>query len=141
MNATLTTPVDAKIRSEVEAVLAEMYAAWTARDAARVVALFANAPDLVLWGSDDWESILGIENARVEFKRWTHSCPPWTGIGPEKRTYHQVGDMAWAADEVRGDWRAGMRSGFGLYRMTTILERSAAGWKVVHANVSIPDRT
>lgn len=118
----------------VEARLAEMYAAWAARDEPRIRRLFSEGPDLKLWGTDAFERIVGRDEADREFRTWIATCPPWVSIAPDHRSIGVVGDLAWVADDVTGRWRAGAEAGEDHYRCTTVWQRADGEWQVVHAN-------
>ncbi|MFN8678839.1 MAG: nuclear transport factor 2 family protein [Thermomicrobiales bacterium] len=118
----------------VEARLAEMYAAWTARDEPRIRRLFSHRPDLKLWGTDAFERIVGRDEADELFRTWIATCPPWISIAPDHRSFGVVGDLAWAADDVTARWRAGGQAGEARYRCTTVWQRVDGEWYVVHSN-------
>jgi len=119
--------------------LAELYDAWRDRDSDRIKALFSNRDDLVLWGSDKFERIVGRAEADRDFASWIATCPPWTAIEPLHRVSEIRGDIGWAADEVQGTWLDGPTSGVDSYRVTTIWSYEGGHWQVIHANVSIPN--
>lgn len=118
----------------IEARLSEMYAAWTARDEPRIRRLFSDRPDLKLWGTDAFERIVGRDEADQLFRTWIATCPPWISIAPDHRSFDVVGDLAWAADDVTGRWRAGSEAGEDHYRCTTVWQHIGGEWCVVHAN-------
>ena len=137
MMTNVTIPQTVDTATDVAAVedrLAEMYAAWTARDEARIRHLFSDRPDLKLWGTDAFERIVGRDEADELFRTWIATCPPWISIAPEHRSLGVVGDLAWAADDVTGRWRAGSESGEARYRCTTVWQRIDGAWCVVHSN-------
>jgi hypothetical protein len=111
-----------------------MYAGWTARDESRIRRLFSDRPDLKLWGTDAFERIVGRDEADRLFRTWIATCPPWISIVPDHRAIGVVGDLAWVADDVTGRWRAGSEAGEDHYRCTTVWQRIAGEWYVVHAN-------
>ncbi len=133
--ATFSATTDAPTGvAEVEARLSEMYAAWAARDEPRIRRLFSTRPDLKLWGTDAFERIVGRDEADQVFRTWIAACPPWISIVPDHRSIGVVGDLAWAADDVTGRWRAGSEAGEDHYRCTTVWQRIGGEWYVVHAN-------
>lgn len=134
-SATIPAATDASSSvAAVAARLSELYAAWTARDEARLRRLFSDGPDLKLWGTDAFERIVGRDAADREFRSWIATCPPWLSIVPGHRSSGVVGDLAWAADDVTAHWRAGSEEGEAHYRCTTVWQQADSEWYVVHAN-------
>jgi ketosteroid isomerase-like protein len=125
-------------RQQIETNLRHLYDAWSRRDDAATRALFSHRNDLVLWGSDQFERIVGRAEADREFASWLATCPPWTSIAPTSRTMGLRDGLAWVADEVEGRWVRDGESGTVAYRVTSIWEESDDAWELIHANVTIP---
>lgn len=123
----------------LDAALSELYDAWRDRDSDRIKALFSDRDDLVLWGSDKFERIVGRAEADRNFGSWIAACPPWTAMKPFHRVSEVRGDFAWVADEVNGTWVDGPSSGVDTYRVTTVWSFNDDRWQVIHANISIPN--
>jgi hypothetical protein len=125
-------------RSELEANLRRLYGAWRARDEAGIRALFSEGDDLLLWGSDVFERIVGRAEADRDFASWIATCPPWTAMAPTHRVIGIRDGLAWVADEVEGHWTRADEAGVERLRVTTVWEEHDGSWRIVHANVASP---
>jgi SnoaL-like protein len=115
-----------------------LYDAWRDRDEGRMRTFFSDRDDLKLWGTDQFERIIGRAEADDTFAGWIATCPLWTSIEPTHRAIGVGDDLAWVADDVEGRWTQGSASGVVAYRMTTVWEAAGETWRLVHANVAIP---
>ncbi len=120
----------------VAAVLEEMYAAWTARDAARANALLGADERIVLWGTDQWEKIFG--QAEVDLSPWIVTCPPWRSIRPTRRAIVVRDDLAYVADDAEGVWEDAGGRHTAHYRCTCVLQREDGVWRLIHTHFSAP---
>jgi ketosteroid isomerase-like protein len=125
-------------RGEIEANLLRLYAAWQARDEAGIRALFSDRDELMLWGTDAFERIVGRSEADAEFVTWIATCPPWTAMASTHRVIGIGGDLVWVADEVEGRWANDTEAGTEHFRVTTVWENGDGSWRLVHANVASP---
>lgn len=138
---TATTTRDAMAtdaRAQVEANQRRLYDAWQARDEARLRKLFSHRADLMLWGTDQFERIVGRGEADRDFGAWIATCPPWTSMAPTHRVIGGRDDLVWVADEVEGRWARDGEHGTMHYRATWIWEKVDGEWAIVHANVASP---
>jgi ketosteroid isomerase-like protein len=124
--------------SALEQRLSEFLDAWRVRDSSRLLAMFSTSPQLKLWGSDEFERIVGHDSAREFFPGWIATCPPWTTMTSVHRAAEIAGDIAWAADDVQAAWASGPAGGTTQFRVTTIWHFEMDRWLLVHANVAIP---
>jgi ketosteroid isomerase-like protein len=138
IDTTIESSTTERAKSEIEANLRRLYSAWQARDEARMRALFSDCDDLVLWGTDAFERIVGRAEADREFAGWIATCPPWTSMTPTHRVVGIRDGLAWVADEVEGRWANDTEAGTGNYRVTTVWENGDGSWRLVHANVASP---
>jgi len=137
-NTTIERSTTESARSEIEANLLRLYGAWQARDEAGIRALFSDRDELMLWGADAFERIVGRAEADAEFVTWIATCPPWTAMAPTHRVIGTGGDLVWVADEVEGRWENETEAGTEHFRVSTVWEKSDCSWRLVHANVASP---
>lgn len=138
MTTTQLAGTTATNQEALEASLAEFYDAWRQRDAERARTLFSDRDDLMLWGTDKFERIVGRAEADRDFGSWIATCPPWTAMKPFHRVSEVRGDLAWVADEVNGTWVDGPSSGVDSLRVTTVWSFDHDRWQIVHANIAAP---
>jgi hypothetical protein len=138
--ATIDQPVTKEIasKSELERQVSGLYDAWRDRDEVRIRTFFSDRDDMKLWGTDDFERIVGRAEADREFRNWIATCPPWTSIAPIHRVMDVRDGLGWVADDLEGRWAAGAESGVEHFRMTTVWEETGGTWRVVHANLASP---
>ena len=60
----------------IEERLGLLHDAWRRRNEAEIRTLFADRADLVIWGTDLFERVVGKEEADREFGKWIATCPP-----------------------------------------------------------------
>jgi ketosteroid isomerase-like protein len=138
MIETATEAATSTSRSQIEHNLRDIYDAWQARDEAGVRAFFSDRDDVMLWGTDAFERILGRSEADRDFAGWIATCPPWTTMEPTHRVMGLHDGLAWVADEVTGRWARDDEVGMEEFRVTTVWEETDGSWRLVHANIASP---
>lgn len=130
-----TTLPDTAAAREVVAMMDTLYASWTARERDAANAFLSADARIVLWGTSADESIERQEDA--DLGPWLAQCPPWTRIAPTRRSMGVQGDLAWVADDARGDWDDGAgRTGFSIFRITCVWQREDGAWRCIHSHFS-----
>jgi ketosteroid isomerase-like protein len=104
------------------------------RDVDAFVALWADDPDVTLWGSDLAERDRGIEQIRAHGEGIAGSAHEirfrWDDVD-----VHERGDVAW----VNAHGRLAVDGAEQPYRATAVLVRGDAGWLWHTFNGSLPD--
>ncbi len=133
--APVATP-NADATRAVEAVMAEMYAGWTARNPVVPNALLSKDARIVLWGTDRGEQIIG--QAKADLSPWLALCPPWRSIVPTRHALAVGDDLAYVVDDAEGTWQDGGAAHTAHYRVTCVLQREEGGWRLIHTHFSNP---
>lgn len=129
--------VSVKTVAGVQRVIDEVAEAFESRDIDKMMSLFSDDDDLVVIGTGADERKVGKAEARSLFKRdWAQSEASsiiynWTVVS-------SAGGVAWAAVDGSVYARVGQREIHLPIRMSLVLKKSGARWRIVHWHVSVP---
>jgi ketosteroid isomerase-like protein len=128
---------DAQTEAAVLAALEQTRQAYEQRDMARLLALFAPDPDLVMYGTGADEKRVGVAQVQAQAERdWAQSEAAsfewsWPSVSA-------AGSVAWVAADVIGHARvAGQEVHFPL-RLTGVLEHRGERWLWMQWHFSVP---
>ena len=117
-------------RDEVISAFHAFDAALERKDVDALVNLFADEPDVELWGSDLSERAVGKLEIRglLEglFSRLPESSVRRTFLEP---AVHVSGDVAWVTAAGTARWDPGGEQRVIPYRVTAVLVRTSDGWR------------
>jgi ketosteroid isomerase-like protein len=129
-------------REDVIAVFEGFDAALKRRDVDAIVDLFADDPEVQLWGSDLSERAVGKLEIRALleglFSRLPESSVERTFEDPR---VHVSGDVAWLTAAGTARWEPGGEPRVIPYRVTAVLVRTSDGWRWHTHNGSQPNGT
>jgi ketosteroid isomerase-like protein len=128
--------------SDVAAVFHAFDAALKRKDVDALVDLFADEPDVELWGSDLSERAVG----RLEIRSLLESLfsrLPESSVDRtfEKPRVHVSGDVAWVTAAGTARWESDGGPRVIPYRVSAILVRTKHGWRWHTHNGSQPTDT
>jgi ketosteroid isomerase-like protein len=117
-------------RDDVLAVFAAFDSALKARKLDALVDLFADEPDVELWGSDLSERAVG----KPEISRLLEGLFARLPESSVERTFeeprvHVSGDVAWVTAAGTARWEPGGEPREIPYRVTAVMVRTADGWR------------
>ena len=126
-----------ELRRDVLAVLQTYFDAIAARDLSAVLPLFADDPDLVLFGSGADERRVGRAGLALQTERdWSQSdsmslAITWSSVS-------SAGQVAWASTELTVSVRAdGVELSLPA-RFSVVLEQRGDRWLIVQGHFSLP---
>jgi uncharacterized protein (TIGR02246 family) len=132
-------PIDMSDREDVLAVFDAFDSALKRKDVDAIVDLFADDPDVELWGSDMSERAVGKRAIRglLEglFSRLPESSVARTFEEPR---VHVSGDVAWVTAAGTASWEPDGERRVIAYRVTAVMVRTADGWRWHTHNGSQP---
>lgn len=111
--------------------------AFEERDIDKMMSLFSDDDDLVVIGTGADERKVGKAEARSLFKRdWAQSEA--SSIIYNWRAVCSAGGVAWAAVDGSVYARVGQREIHLPIRLTLVMKKTGARWRIVHWHVSVP---
>ena len=117
-------------RDEVIAALAAFDTALKARNVDAIVDLFADDPDVELWGSDLSERAVGKLEIRALLEGLFSRLPESSVVRTfEEPRVHIAGDVAWMTAAGTAKTEAGGEPRAIPYRVTAVMVRAADGWR------------
>ena len=128
---------DAQTEAAVMASLEQFKQAYEQRDMARLLALFAPDPDVVLIGTGADEKCVGGGELQRQFERdWAQSESfswewNWSSVSA-------AGSVAWVAVEALGHVKVGGQELHMPLRLTAVFEQRGARWFWVQGHLSLP---
>ena len=128
---------DTKTEGEVMAVVNQLVEAFTKRDVASCLALFAPDPDVIFIGSGADERCIGLDEVKTEFER-AFSQSEEASVQLGWYSVSAVGSVAWvASDAVIQAKVRGQEISFPV-RITIVLEQRGGRWLIVQWHDSLP---
>jgi ketosteroid isomerase-like protein len=128
---------DVKTETAVKAALDKVAEAYAKRDIDGLLAGFASAPDVIMYGTGADEKRIGREEIRVQAKRdWSQTEAAAFPYG--SMSISAAGPVAWAAVDASFDVQAGGQALSFPARITFVLEQRGEQWLIVHAHFSVP---
>jgi ketosteroid isomerase-like protein len=128
---------DAKTETAVKAVLEKLTEAYNNRDMALFLSIWAQDPDVVMYGSGADEKRIGLAELQVQAERdWSQAETAtftfgWTSISA-------AGSVAWAAIDAAINLKSGGQEMTFPMRGTFVLEKRAEDWLIMQAHLSVP---
>lgn len=128
---------DASAEAAVKAVLNQFAESYKARDTDALIALFAQDPDVMIYGTGADEKRVGVAEIKAQVERdWAQSeagsvSYGWTSISA-------AGSVAWAASDVSFDAIVGGEEFSLSARLTAVLEKRRDKWLLVQVHFSFP---
>jgi ketosteroid isomerase-like protein len=127
---------DPRSEAEVTQVLARIVDAARRRDVEGAVALFADDPDVFLYGTGVDEARKGRAEIRTQIERDLSQSDAWSWtLG--QQSISSAGAVAWTAGDVVIRVVVGDRTLDVPHRLTTVLERRDGKWLVLQMHLSI----
>ena len=106
------------------------------RDIDALGTVVAREPDIVFYGSQAGDKQVGWEAVRRSFEEQFTEVSDITSEVLAS-TVSVIGDLAWAAYDLRYTERGGSAAGAFETRWTCVLRRDADGWRFVHMHHSL----
>jgi class 3 adenylate cyclase len=127
---------DPRTEAEVKELLARIVDAAGRRDAGAAMAMFADDPDVFLFGTGVDEARKGPAEIREQIERDLSQSDAWSWtLGPQ--SISSAGAVAWTAGDVVIRVVLRDRTLDVPHRLTTVLERRDAKWLIVQMHLSV----
>jgi len=127
---------DPRTEAEVTEVLARIADGAGRRDVEEAMAMFADDPDVFLYGTGVDEARQGRAEVRAQIERDLSQSDAWSWtLG--RQSISSAGAVAWTAGEVVIRVVMGDRTLDVPHRLTTVLERRDGKWLILQMHLSI----
>jgi class 3 adenylate cyclase len=127
---------DPRTEAEVIEVLTRIVEAAGRRDSEAALALFAEDPDVFLYGTGVDEARRGSGEIRAQLERDLSQSDAWSWtLG--QQSISSAGAVAWTAGEVVIRITIGNRTLDVPHRLTTVLERRDGNWLILQMHLSV----
>src|SRR5262245_7800310 len=129
---------DPRTEAEVTDLLAQLVDIAGRRDVEAAVAMFADDPDVFLYGTGVDEARKGLAEVRAQITRDLSQSDAWSWT-LRQQTISSAGAIAWTAGDVVIRVVVGDRTLDIPHRLTTVLERRGGRWLVLQMHLSVPN--
>lgn len=138
---TAAEPVDLDAaRAAVNSVLDQYYQCVETEDMELFSKIMAHDPEMVCFGTDAAERMVGYQSLEDSWKRLFASTEDFTATSRERViTVHRSGEVAWWSEFMDSKGKAqGQPFAFEGARFTGVLEKRNGDWVIVHFHASVP---
>ncbi len=130
-------------KKAVENVLEEYVIANEQKDFSMIEQIWAPDSDILLFGTDSDEKLMGWNNIQAAIKKQFSSInDTYISLSDQHVKVNSTGNTAWFSEILNYNfvYQGQARSYEGI-RFTGVMEKRPDGWKIVQAHLSIPANT